>query len=291
MNVAPNTACVRPGGRLGLALLLAAVVHAMVILGVGFSTGFDKPKIAPSLEVVLVQSASRTAPDNSDYIAQANQQASSTADAKLRPTSPALGLTPYPAEGLAPVTMRASPRARSESPAAMLLTQEIADRDALRGKMPRLQKALSTGEAQAMRDLEIARLTSELDEEVQRYAQRPRVNYLDTVSTKTASEAAYIETWVRQVERIGNLNYPDEARRRRLSGRLILNALMDSAGNLVKAFIGSPSGEQVLDDAAMRIVALAAPFKSFPTQMREDYDQLMITRTWLFESQGELTTR
>lgn len=46
--------------------------------------------------------------------------------------------------------------------------------------------------------------------------------------------------------------------------------------------IARSSGEPVLDQAAMRIVELAAPYAPFTEQMREEYDELVITRTWAF---------
>jgi protein TonB len=126
---------------------------------------------------------------------------------------------------------------------------------------------------------------------VQRYAKHPRVNYLETVSAKTAVEAAYIKAWIDKVERVGNSNYPDYARRRNLSARLILHVLPASDGSTVNAFISAFSEQKVLDNAALHIVKLAAPFKPFSTQMRKAYDQVMITRTGVFKSEGGLTTQ
>jgi protein TonB len=291
MTAAQKLAPITPNDRLGLTLFLATVVHAIVILGVGFGTDLKDQIELPSLDVVLVQTASRDAPQRADYIAQANQEASGRAAARLRPTSPVLGPAPAPTAGQAPIASKVSPAAQPESLASKLLTQEQADRQVLDEQEPHPQQALSSGSSRAQLNLELARLTSELSEQTQRYAQRPRVNYLDTVSAKTAVEAVYIKAWVDKVERVGNLNYPDDARRRRLSGKLILHVLLDREGNVINAFIGSPSGQQVLDDAALRIVRLAAPFKPFSPEMRQEYDQLMITRTWIFEAEGELTTR
>jgi protein TonB len=291
MTAVQKLAPITPNDRLGFTLFLATVVHVIVILAVGFGTDLKDPIKLPSLDVVLVQTPSQDAPQRADYIAQANQEASGRALAKLRPTSPVLGTVPTPTAGQAPIASEASAAAQLESLASKLLTQEQADRQVLDEQELQPQEALSSGSSRAQLNLELARLTSELSEQTQRYAERPRVNYLDTVSAKTAVEAVYIKAWVDKVERVGNLNYPDDARRRRLSGKLILHVLLDREGNLVNAFIGSPSGQQVLDDAALRIVRLAAPFKPFSPEMRHEYDQLMITRTWIFEAEGELTTR
>jgi protein TonB len=95
-------------------------------------------------------------------------------------------------------------------------------------------------------------------------------------------EASYVEAWRNKVQRVGELNYPDEAVRRRLSGSLVLNVLLNRHGEVLRVEIGRSSGHKVLDDAAKRIVELAAPFSAFPVEMRKSYDQLMITRTWRF---------
>lgn len=289
-HAAMRKASVTPGDRLGLTLFLAAVVHAIAILGISFGADAKKPSVAPSLEIILVQSAAKQAPEQADYIAQADTLASGTAGAKLRPTSPLSGPAPAGTAGLAPITTRAAPAAQPESTERMLLSQARADQK-IPDEQQQAREAVNTGSSRAQLNLELARLSSELAEDAQRYAQRPRVNHLESVSAKSAIEAAYIKAWVDKVERVGNLNYPDDARRRKLRGKLILHALLDSEGDLVKSFVGSPSGQQVLDDAAMRIVQLAAPFRPFSADMREAYDQLMITRTWIFEADGELTTR
>jgi protein TonB len=291
MTIARKSAPITPNGRLSVTLILAAVIHAIMILGVSFSADL-KERVSPrSLEVVLVQTASPHAPDKADYIAQFNSQASRTADTKLQPAAPVLGASPIPIAGQAPFASRAASAAQSGSLKTLLLTRGHTDRQVFNDEQHQPQETLDSQASRAQFNLEIARLTSELAAEAQRYAQRPRVKYLDAVSAKAAVEAAYIEAWIDKVESVGNLNYPDEARRRKLSGKLILHVLLDSEGEIVSALIGSPSGQQVLDDAAMRIVKLAAPFKPFSPEMRRQYDRLMITRTWIFEADSRLTPR
>jgi protein TonB len=132
----------------------------------------------------------------------------------------------------------------------------------------------------------MARLAAQIAEREQQYARRPRTHYIDAAGARSAVEAGYIEAWVNKVERVGNLNYPDAAVRRRLDGRLILNVLIDRAGEVVRVELAQSSGQRVLDDAAMRIVRDASPYSEFPVEMRKQYDQLMITRTWIFNSTG-----
>jgi protein TonB len=54
--------------------------------------------------------------------------------------------------------------------------------------------------------------------------------------------------------------------------------------------INRSSGHSVLDEAAERIVRLAAPFAPFPPNIRRDTDELEITRTWTFTNSDAVRT-
>ena len=137
----------------------------------------------------------------------------------------------------------------------------------------------------------VAQLVSELSREKQLYAKRPRINHIDTLSAKSSVEAKYIKDWVEKVEIIGNINYPSQARRKNLSGTLILSVLVNRDGSVISTSVQQGSGKKVLDEAAKKVVRLASPFKQFPYEMSEQYDQLMITRTWIYHSDKKLTTK
>jgi protein TonB len=138
-----------------------------------------------------------------------------------------------------------------------------------------------TAESLAM---QISELSKELNNAEQNYAKRPRIKFINSMSAKSYMFAQYEAEWQRKIERIGNLNYPDEARRKKLAGRLLMVVLINSDGSLERVDLRRSSGHKVLDDAAMRIVRLAAPFAAFPTKISKEYDQLAITRTWRFAS-------
>lgn len=140
-------------------------------------------------------------------------------------------------------------------------------------------------------ELELARLVAEVNQQQQDYTKRPRINYIDTLSAKTATEASYVREWVDKVERIGNLNYPDEIRRRHLTGTLIFSVLLNHDGEVIRMEIQSSAGKSILDEAAKKIVRIAAPFRPFHQEMRDSYDQLMVTRTWLFGKNNTLLTK
>ena len=136
----------------------------------------------------------------------------------------------------------------------------------------------------------IESLSAALDERLQAYAERPRRKWI-TAGTREHAYAAYMEAWRRKVERVGNLNYPNEARRRGLSGTLSLDVALNADGSVAEVLLRRSSGERVLDEAALRIVELAAPFARFPAAILEEVDVLHIERTWVFSSRNEFNSR
>lgn len=127
----------------------------------------------------------------------------------------------------------------------------------------------------------IASLNAELRRKLEAQSQRPRRKFI-SASTKEYKYAAYMESWRAKVERVGNLNYPDEARKNRLSGSLILDVALNADGSVNQITVRRTSGSKILDDAAVRIVELSSPFAPFPPQISKETDILHITRTWQF---------
>ena len=142
---------------------------------------------------------------------------------------------------------------------------------------------LSAASILASRGEEIARLNAKLAEDTAAFASRPRRKAI-SASTQEYNYASYLEAWRRKVEAIGNLNYPEEARRRKLYGNLILQVGVRADGSLEEVRVLRSSGSTLLDEAAVRIVHLAAPFAPFPPDIRQETDFLDITRTWQFLS-------
>ena len=59
-------------------------------------------------------------------------------------------------------------------------------------------------------------------------------------------------------------------------------------GSLKEVELLESSGHQVLDDAAVRIVRLSAPYAPFPDELRRSTDVLEIIRTWQFRKNSSL---
>jgi periplasmic protein TonB len=127
----------------------------------------------------------------------------------------------------------------------------------------------------------IASLSAEVRRKMEAKAKRPRRKFI-SASTKEYNYAAYMEAWRSKVERVGNLNYPEQARKQGLSGSLVLDVALRRDGSIDEITIRRSSGEQMLDDAAIRIVELSAPFSPFPQHIQDETDILHIMRTWQF---------
>ncbi|WP_040405064.1 energy transducer TonB [Ectothiorhodospira sp. PHS-1] len=289
-NAAPITAT----DRLGLALFVAAALHGILIFGLGFQFSPGQPQVhSPAVDVVLVRTRSETPPDTAELLAQADQQASGREDPEGRPGSPVTAPLPLPTDGLAQEQTQASapdPLPSEQTEVIMTPAPQAPPQPEQITQAPMPEQPLSARELME-RSLEMARLSSELTERDRYQAPRARTHYVDALSAKSAVEAAYVDAWVRKVEQVGNLNYPDEARRQRLNGSLVLSVLIDQEGRVLSIEVGASSGERVLDDAARRIVELAGPYAPFPAEMRRAYDQLMITRTWVFQGNQGVRTR
>ena len=268
------------GDRFGVTLLFSLIAHGVLALGLTFE--FEKPAPSlPSLDVILVQSASGQKPEKVDFLAQANNSGGGDSDRPVRPSEllsspvskPELGIAPRPIEAGAP-----KPQPPSERE---LLTQRKSQFAVRTQKETPQQPALLQPTARELMEkkLEMARLAQEVQRESQAYAKRPKKKYI-SANTREYAYAAYMAAWVARIERIGNLNYPDEARREQLHGQLVLSVALNRDGTVKTIDVIQPSGHKLLDDAATRIVKLAAPFPPIPVQ--EGIDELYVTRTWQF---------
>jgi len=139
------------------------------------------------------------------------------------------------------------------------------------------------------RSLEIARLEAQISKDYEAYQKRPKRRFIGARAQEYRF-ARYVEDWRAKVERVGNLNYPEAAKREKLFGSLQLTVGIKSDGTLESVEINRSSGKNILDEAAVRIVKLAGQngFAPFPSDISQDTDILYITRTWVFTRSDEL---
>ncbi len=301
--------------RLGLTLFFAISLHITLILGVGFEITQPKPQAAArTLEVMVVHNARKPKePDEADFLAQTDQQGGGEQQEITKPTvepipprlpvppaksQPALE-TPVAPAAATPSTPEPEPVSEPTSPTPQpskkLVAQKASKTTVDSAPPPKTQetakpkkrKRLSISQLLASSNQEIKRISAELDRKTKAYAKRPRRKAINA-STKEYKYATYLDAWRRKVERVGNLNYPDEAKRKKLYGNLVLHVAVRADGSIDSLRILHSSGHKLLDDAAVRIVKLAAPFAPFPPDILNETDILDITRTWRFLSSNRL---
>jgi len=132
----------------------------------------------------------------------------------------------------------------------------------------------------------VARLEAQIDRDLQELAKRPRRKFIGA-RAKEYRFAQYVEDWRQKVERVGTLNYP-EAARGRLYGSLLLSVSIRADGTVDKVSVQRSSGHTLLDEAAVRIVRMAAPYAPFPPDIRKEFDIIEITRTWTFTNTDQV---
>ena len=287
-----SSAGVKPADRLGFTLFLAAVLHAALILGLGFTLA-EPSQISKTLEITLSTFKSEEKPKEADFLAQDNQQGSGTLEDKAAPKTTEQALfQDSEVKRITPPASPQQPAVRQEAPKAA-----VATRTPQQQKTPvKREEAKPTPQARpapvfdsAQLSSEIASLEAELAQEVQQYAKRPKIHRLNAASTMRDKGAWYKDEWRKKVERVGNLNYPDEARRQGIYGSLRLLVSINRDGTLYEVQVLESSGQRTLDQAALRIVRLAAPFAPFTGDLA-DVDRLEIIRTWRFERGDRLSS-
>lgn len=258
--------------RLSVALLIAMLVHAIVIFGVNFSAP-DRTQQRTPLEITLSHTPSLQAPKHADYLAPDNQLGGGQGKVKAIP--------------------QAKPRAAVEAVASNPATTHVKPQAKIapipvRQESPHISPATKIDLAAVQQ--QISDYSAEFVQAQQQYARQSKTLYINSVSTHKYAAAAYEKAWQDKIERIGNLNYPEEARRHNLTGSLLLSVAISKDGSIQKIKVRQTSGHEVLDEAAKRIVELSAPFAPFPPGLSEEAEVLVITRTWKFFSDSHLST-
>lgn len=267
--------------RMRNAVVLALVLHAALLLGVSFKASTNSYQ-TPQIEVTLAIRPSKRAPEATQHIAQTNQDGGGESSDLAQLSSPNNEMTSAGEAGpqalLLPQDLPSEPQREAVTTAAAAARAIAAEQlehepTPLLGVSPEVDKLTQ----------ELANLEAELDQESRNYAQMPRVRRLTSVSAQQSVDAAYLLDWRRRVEAVGNKYYPEASVRYGLYGDLRLLVVIRADGSLHDIQVLSSSGYAVLDEAAVKIVRMAAPYAPFPAELRATTDRLEIIRTWQFQ--------
>ena len=306
-------------GGLAIAIWVSILLH-LVVITIKFSA--PDPKILkdnqPTLEVMLVNAKTKKASEHADVLAQANLDRGGNTDQNHQLKT----ALPSPAKTKTEVTLKASPTAKSSAKSAQKQAQEVREQKRIAeaekqaqalltqtnsrnkvetlttkpatsaqpdvGRQQVVSKSFDTA-ALAAQALEIDRLEALIAKQQDEFQKRPKRKFIGA-RTQEYRFALYVESWRQKIEKLGNLNYPQAAKDKKLYGQLRMTVAIKADGSLENIEINKSSGSKILDEAARHIVELGAPYAMFPDDIRKDTDILSITRTWTFTQDDNLAT-
>jgi protein TonB len=252
--------------RLSTMLVLAALLHGMVLLGVTFTVPGGRGEARRGLEVLLVSEELPEAGENPDaaYLAQRTQEGSGNTDRNEAAELP--GADPVPVNPVVPQPSRwlEDQLLATSVPALSAIQIEPVPEPELLLTQQELERLLAGDDT--------IRLRGDTQEQL----------YLSP-DTRASRLAPYLDAWRRRVEQVGTLNFPSPARQQGLAGSLVLEVVINNDGRLRSARIERSSGHPELDDAAREILRLASPFDPFPPDIARDYRSLRFAYEWRFE--------
>jgi len=281
---------VSQGDKLLFCLFLALAFHAMLLFGLGFEIpDFSASSVHKSFDVVLAQYPSEKRPDKAHFIGQADQEGGGDAEDIVAPSAREKALfnnpnsEPTEFAQQQPVSSRRAPQTdilHTSGGNDMLLKAEVE---------PNKAEQIPDTASLIQRSYEIDGLIANLDRDTVNRATKARKRQV-SAAIHRASDALYLDTWRRRIETVGNQNYPEKARQLGIYGSLTLKVAINANGTINEVKIMRSSGKKLLDDAAIRIVRLAAPFPPLSEEMRKDTDVLEIIRVWNFEPGNTIRT-
>lgn len=282
------------GDRLSFTIFVAIALHALVILGIGFQ--LPKPSnTSQTFDITLATHQDPLTPEEVDFLAQHNQEASGTIDeAKQLTTDKQAQFADAQIRKVNPIPQQQKASDKHNKQQVIVTTTAKSTQTINEQKNPDPKKTedkiKGAKEDQPLQIDDLASLQAKLDRQRQEYAKRPRIRTLTSVSTKASYDAKYLHEWSTKIEQVGHKNYPKEALSRRITGQLRLSVTVNPDGSVYEIKVMQSSGKRLLDDAAKQIVRLAAPYAPFPAEIRKQADRLQIIRTWNFEITGKETS-
>ena len=278
--------------RFGFSIFLSVCFHAIVILGVSF-TYLGKLNNNNALEVTFAQHHSILTPDDVRFVTRESQNGDRAIDEASVPSKPFksdfnnnLIQKVLPVPGMVDI-------ANEVKMQNIAIFSTSAGKDKTNQQLEVLEpKQQPASEESTSKELSVVirSLQEQLNIRRQAYDKRPRRYTISSASTKKSHDALYLDNWRRRIEAIGNINYPKEARREQIYGSLRLLVALLPNGEVERIQVMQSSQHKVLDQAAIEIVELAAPFQPFPQAMRDEVDILEIIRTWHFHEGNALTS-
>lgn len=263
-----------------LTFTLSALLISALVLGIVFTLDdFDNMDSMPSLDIILSKQKSINAPEKADYLAQNDQQGGGESEKNVRPQNIKTGISADDQGNHMQEQIENRPNMQEQKDTELITNDKAKLLVKSAAQSPDIDN-LQNNNKLLTQNQKLAKLENNISNRLEAYAKRPKSKYI-SASTKSFEFADYMQVWVKKIERVSNLNYPDEARKRGFIGTLIMTVGINSQGTIKEIRIIKSSGFKAIDDAAEHLVRLSGPFEAIPTNINK-IDILYITRTWQF---------
>jgi len=269
---------------------LAVAFHLMVLFGIGFKVpDLSSLTQEKTFNVVLAQFEAETRPEKADFVGQADQEGGGDSEDLHSPSAREMAQFNDPNKKASEPQKAQSAQFQPSSSSQVLTVEGGQKADSKPQERAEDNNQLPDAAELINRSYQLSGLIANLDNQDDNRARKGRKRAV-SASIHRASDALYLDTWRRKIEKIGNLNYPEKARTEQIYGNLTLRVSLNKDGTINELRITESSGKKLLDDAALRIVRLAAPFPPLTKEMTKDTDILEIIRVWQFQPDYRLKT-
>ena len=273
------------GDRMLTTCFLAALFHGIVILGVTFSAPGSKAEgdEAPALEVILVndQTPSVARNPNAQYLSERNQKGAGNTLKPERALIPKSSLMPVERGGIPSGDGLAALQAGIDAGQEQLVATHTPAQKILYFAEPTAAKEPSQLPLLLEKRPDLAMTPNDDGVELRMRGEAMHQLWI-AADTRESDVAVYLDSWRRKIERVGTMNFPSAARRDKLSGTPVIEVTIGSDGKLLQTMLRRTSGHVEIDEAAMRILKLAAPYDAFPGDLAAKHDQIRIAYEWQF---------
>jgi periplasmic protein TonB len=274
-----------PNDRMLTTCFLAALLHGIVILGVTFgsTSANTADNGAPGLEVVLVNDRAPSVAQNPNarYLSERSQLGSGNSQKDERSLIPQSSLMPVDRLGVPSGEGLDAQQGGADTGEEELVATHSPSQKIFYFASPSAAKDASEQPLLLEKRPDLA-MTPNSDGIELRLRGQPKHELWIAADTRESDVAVYLDSWRRKIERVGTMNFPDVARREKLSGTPVIEVTIGADGKLLQTVIRRSSGHAEIDEAAMRILKLAAPFDPFPSDLSAKHDEVRIAYEWQF---------
>ncbi|GAB4062037.1 energy transducer TonB [Uliginosibacterium sediminicola] len=264
---------------------LSVLAHAVLLASGFINVPAGGKQQDRGLQIVLVNAKHARSPRDAQAIAQANMDGGGNTDSKDLSSSP---LPPEQREQLGDSLSDASRRVQELEARQQALLAQAKSAAAITpssGKRsPQGAQAAAPRDGNALDDKSrvMSQQEAVVEQMLRQYAQRPRKTVI-APRTRESRFALYAESWRKTVQDMGTLKFPKDVNGKPIYGSVMLSVEINRYGKVLEVKVERSSGSRRLDEAAVRIVHMASPFKPFPPEVARDTDILALVRTFNFQ--------